>query len=133
MHTKYIDYSLIERYPNKYNLTTESIKSFKILNWDELKKKTWLNKAMTSGTWWCHLEGCQSENQKYDEENEFWIGFNENNNEIDYYFTTFGGMCGYKFDKFYSMKHIENKYDMQVQVNVIKWLNMMIDEGILGI
>lgn len=132
MSNKYFDFYLMEKYPNKYNFTPKSLKKLKILDWERLKQKTWLNKAMTSGTWWCHLEGCQRENQKYDEENEFWIGFNENNNEIDYYFTAFGGMCSYNFDKFYDMKFIENKYDMQVQVNAIKWLNMMIEEGILG-
>ena len=42
-------------------------------------------------------------------------------------------MLGYKFDEFYSIDGIGNKFDMFVQVNAIKWLNMMIDEGILGL
>ena len=131
--SRYIDFSLIEKYPNKYNLSTKSIKKLKIKDWDRLKKKTWYNEAMKkTGTWWCHLEGCQSDdNKKYDDENEFWIGFREDDDTIDYRFSSYEGMCGYVFDEFYKIEDIENKYDMNVQANAIKWLNMMIDEGIL--
>lgn len=129
---RYIDFDLTEKYPNKYNLKVKDIPKLKILDWGRLKKKTWLNKAMLSGTWWCHLEGCHKEGQPYDDEDEFWIGFNEDNNKIDYSFISYGGMCGYKFSEFYKSKDITNKFDMMVQVNTIRWLNMMIDEGILG-
>ena len=130
---RYIDFSLIEKYPNKYKLTPDSIRKLIIRDWDKLKTKTWLNEAMkATGTWWCHLEGSQSdEDKKYNDEDEFWIGFREENNTIDYHFSSYGGMCGYVFDEFYKLEDIENRYDMNVQVNVIKWLNMMIDEGIL--
>ena len=53
------------------------------------------------------------------------------NDKIDCHFTTYEGMCGYKFDKFY--EETENKYDLQAQVNCIKYLNMLIDENILGV
>lgn len=129
---KYIDYELIKKYPNKYNLTPKSIKALKILDWDKLKKSTWHNNAMLSGNWWCHLEGC-SLNGNYCDESEFWIGFNEDNGKIDCDFTCFGGMCYYKFDKFYDPSDIENYLDMNVQVNTIRWLNEMIDDGILGL
>ena len=129
----YIDYNLIEKYPNKYNLKVKDIKRLKILDWARLKSETFYNQAMLSGTWWCKLIGCQDPNSgKYDDENEFWFGVNEQNNKIDYHFSSFGGMCGYEFKKFYDMKDISNKYDMNVQVNTIRWLNEMIDEGILG-
>ena len=130
---KYIDYSLIEKYPNKYNLKPKDIKNLKILDWGRLQTRTWLNKAKLSGTWWCHLEGCNKPGTQYDDFDEFWIGFNEDNNKIDYKFYANDGMCGYEFKKFYDGKWIENEYDMQMQANVIRWLNKMIDEGILGI
>lgn len=129
---KYIDFDLIKKYPNKYNLTPKSIKKLRIADWNRLKKKTWHNNAMLSGNWWCHLEGCNL-NGKYDDEDEFWIGFNKDNDKIDCSFTAYGGMCSYKFDKFYQSLDIENKFDMNVQANAIKWLNQMIDEGILQI
>lgn len=87
---------------------------------------------MLSGNWWCHLEGSNLKGN-YDDEDEFWIGFNEINNKIDCCFTSYGGMCHYRFNEFYNACDIENKYDMHVQVNAIRWLNEMIDDGILGI
>lgn len=128
----YINYNLIRMHPNKYNLTVKSIKKLKILDWDRLKKKTWHNKAMLTGNWWCHLEGCNLLGD-YDDEDEFWIGFNEDNDKIDCQFSSNGGMFGYEFEKFYNFNDIENKYDMNVQANTIKWLNQMIDDGILGV
>ena len=133
--TRYIDYALTKKYPNKYHLAPKSIKKLRILDWDRLKRKTWHNTAMSdTGTWWCHLEGSQiPSNIVYDDGDEFWIGFNEDNGEINYSFTCYEGMCGYTFKEFYSIKEIDNWHDMYVQVNAIKWLNMMIDEGILGL
>lgn len=132
-HSNYIDFDLIKKYPNKYNLTPANIKNLIIVDWERLKKKTWHNEAMKrTGSWWCHLEGCQSEGT-YDEFSEFWIGFKEEDNTIDCNFSTEEGMCKYVFDTFYKLVDIENIYDMQVQVNAIKWLNEMIDSGILAV
>ena len=127
----YMDFKLTEQYPNKYKLTPKNIKKLKILDWDRLKKHTWYNTAMKkTGDWWCHLEGCNI-GGKYDDMDEFWIGFNEKNDKIDFHFTCWEGMCGYTFTEFY--KNTENKYDLHVQANAIKYLNMLIDEGILGL
>lgn len=129
--SRYIDFNLIDKYPNKYNLQPKDIKKLRILDWAKLKKKTWHNRAMLSGNWWCHLEGCHLSGP-YNDFDEFWIGFNEDNNKIDYWFDCNEGMCSYKFKKFYDAKDIENEYDMNVQANAVRWLNEMIDEGILG-
>ena len=129
----YMDFDLIKKYPNKYNLTPKKIKTLKILDWKKLKELTWYNQAMKrTGNWWCHLEGCQLSGG-YDGFNEFWIGFNEDNDKIDFHFTTYEGMCSYKFEEFYNWIEIENKYDLKVQVNAIRFLNKLIDEKILGI
>ena len=131
MRNYYMNFKLIEQYPNKYNLTPENIKELKVLDWNRLKEHTWHNEAMkATGSWWCHLEGCQSSG-KYDDFNEFWIGFNETTGKIDLHFTTWEGMGGYNFKEFY--KDTENQYDLQVQVNAIRYLNMLIDEKILGL
>lgn len=130
----YIDFKLTEQYPNKYNLTIESIKNLVITDWEKLKEKTWHNEAMKkTGNWWCHLEGCNKGGQPYNDEDEFWIGFREDDDKVDCKFTSYEGMCGYTFEKFYSSKEIENEYDMQVQVNALRWLNSMIDDGILAL
>ena len=134
MGHRYIDFDLIRKYPNKYELTPKSIRKLVILDWDRLKTKTWHNDAMkNSGSWWCHLEGCEKEGQKFNDDSEFWIGFREGDNKVKCNFTCYEGMCKYEFKKFYDVSEIENQYDMQVQVNAIKWLTNMIDEGILGI
>ena len=129
----YTDFKLTEQYPNKYNLTPKGIKKLKVLDWERLKKHTWYNNAMNkTGKWWCHLEGCQLRGS-YDDFDEFWIGFNEENNKIDSKFYCCEGMCNYNLTSFYDCKEIENKYYLQVQVNAIKYINNLIDEGILGL
>lgn len=128
-----MDKTLFETVPNKYKLTVKDIRHLKILDWDRLKKACWHNDAMLSGSWWCHLEGCQLEGKPYNDEDEFWIGFREEDNKVRCHFTSYGGMCGYNFNNFYSPRSVENDYDVRVQVNTIRWLNMMIDEKILGL
>ena len=126
---------VIEKYPNKYNLTPQSIKTLEIINWKALKKLTWHNEAMKdTGSWWCHLEGCQEQgSKKYDDSDEFWIGFREGDNTIDYNFSCYDGMCSYKFTEFYDIDSIDNKFDLGVQINAILWINKLIDEGILAL
>lgn len=134
MKMKYIDFGLTRKVPNKYNLTPKSIKELKVLDWDRLKEKCWHNNAMggEDKPWWCHIEGC-NDGGRYDDEDEFWIGFNESTGEVDCNFSSYGGMCHYCFDEFYNINDIYNKYDMMVQVNALRWLNKMINEGILGV
>lgn len=126
----YIDENLVSSVPNKYNLTVSKIKKLIIKDWDALKTCTWLNNAKTDGTWWCHLEGCNLRG-RYNSSSEFWIGFNEDNNKIDCTFSCYDGMCHYIFEEFY--KDVENKYDFIMQVNTLRYLNSLIDRGILVI
>ena len=132
--SRFIDFKLMKQYPNKYGFTPKNLKKLKVLDWDRLKKKCWRNKAMndSKGDWYCHLEGDGFHSGLFgDDEDEFWIGF-RTDGKVDYHFSSREGMCHYRFEEFYKVEEIENKYDMQIQVNAIKWLNMMIDEGILG-
>ncbi len=125
---KYIDFKLIKAVPNKYNIKPNDIKKLKVLDWDKLKKYTWYNQA---SEWYCHSEGSDGGGFYGDNEDEFWIGFNKKNGKVDYHFTSREGMCRYRFDKFYDAKSIENKWDMNVQVNAMRYLNMLLDEGIV--
>ena len=131
---RYIDFKKIEEVPNKYNLTPKKLKTLKVIDWDRLKKKCWKNtvKSKTPPYWYCHLEGSNGGGFDGDNEDEFWIGFREDG-KVDYSFTSREGMCHYRFDEFYKVEDIENKWDMNVQVNTLRWLNMMLDEGILGL
>lgn len=44
-----------------------------------------------------------------------------------------GGMCFYKFDKFYHQEDIEYENDLKTQEELLRTINMLIDEGILVI
>ena len=125
----YMDFDLIKNNPNKYNLTPKNIKKLKVLDWKKLKKKTWFNKAMNKPCW-CHLEHSCTK-MCFDYEDEFWIGFYEDG-KIDFNFSSREGMCGYKFDNFYDSKEIENKDDLDIQVKCIRYLNGLIEDGIIS-
>lgn len=84
-----------------------------------------------TGEWYCHLEGSNGGGFYGDDEDEFWIGFNKKNGKVDYHFTSREGMCGYTFDEFYKSDSIENKWDMNVQINAMRYLNMLLDEEII--
>ena len=40
-------------------------------------------------------------------------------------------MYRYTFDEFYKVNEIETKWDMNVQVNAMRYLNMLLDEEIV--
>ena len=87
----YIDFNLIKKYPNKYNLTPSNIEKLKILNWEELKKYLRHKIVLKDGVWWEHFEGCNFDNDKYDDYSQFRIAFNEKSNKIICGFTTYFG------------------------------------------
>lgn len=136
----YLDFDLMKKYPNKYNLTPKNIKTIKVLDWDRLKEYT-SDYTKRHNQFCCHLEGCEREGQPFNNKNEFWIGFFVDGEVVCYFTTLFTDFCKnnyfsysdyYNFEKFYSIKSIKNPYDMQVQVNAIKYLNMLIDEKIIS-
>ena len=127
-----MDFDLIKKYPNKYNLTPSNIEKLKILDWEELKKYLRHKIVLKDGVWWEHFEGCNFDNDKYDDYSQFRIAFNEKSNKIICGFTTYFGCKDYIFNEFYKIKDIEQKRDLYVQINTIKYLNMLLDKGILG-
>ena len=130
--SRYIDFKAIERVPNKYNIKPEDIKKLKVLDWDRLKKHTWYNEGMKdTGEWYCHIASSNDGGLYDDDDDEFWIGFNKKNGEVDYWFTACESMCWYTFDEFYKIDNIRNKWDMNIQVNAMRYLNMLLDEGIV--
>lgn len=131
---KYIDFKLTKAVPNKYNIKPKDIKKLKVLDWEKLKKITRYNDAMNkTGKWYCHLEGSNGGGLYGDDEDEFWIGFNENDGKVRYDFSSREGMCHYIFDEFYKADGIENKWDLNVQINAMRYLNMLLDEGIVDL
>ena len=130
MAKRYMDFDLIKKYPNKYNLTPENIKKLKVLDWEKLREKTWFNNAMDKPCW-CHLGESCTKGYFGDGLNEYWIGFYEDG-EIDFRFSCYEGMCHYIFDEFYDSKEIENKDDLDIQVKFIEYINDLIDNNIIS-
>lgn len=130
-----MDYSVIKKKKaeNRYNLKPKSLKKLKVLDWERFKQNCWLNIAIDgkNNPWWCHTEGSDG-GGFYDDADEFWIGVRESDGKVRYHFTAGEGMLRYQFDEFYNPEEIENQWDLNVQVNALKWLNKMIDEEILG-
>lgn len=113
---------------NKYGITTKSIKQLKIENWNKLKRYTKFN---SKNNIYYHIEGCQKENTSYNNYNEFYILFNKNTNNIEYYFYTWYGLGIYEFSNFFEQDSIENEYDFQVQFNALNYINTLLDNNVL--
>lgn len=128
MNKIYIDYNLIEQYPNKYNFTQDNIKTISVKDWNKLRKETWYNTTLKCYT---KVIGCgNNDDYEYLDENEFFIKFYDSN-LIKTECTCYSGICAYDFKEFYNPNTIENEYDMQMQVNVIKFLNYLVDNDIV--
>jgi hypothetical protein len=50
-----------------------------------------------------------------------------------FYFTSYGGMCGYEFNQFFDEKDIDCENDMRVQEMFLEKINMLIDCGIIAL
>ena len=127
--SRYIDFKLIEEVPNKYNLTPQSIAELKVLDFEKLKRKCcWISSANA----WIHREGVGMDLWSYDYIDEFYYKI-QSNGFIEFKLMCDGGMCWYNPPKFYNVDYIENKWDMEIQAKALRWVNGLIDEGILGV
>ena len=88
---------------------------------------------------WCIVGSAGSDTDiRFGTDNEFWIGIYDDNakahaGKFRTYFTSYGGMCGYKFNKFFQEKDIENENDLLIQEKFLSKINELIDLGILEV
>ena len=129
MNNVFLDFDLMDEVPNKHCLRPKDISKLVVKDWDRLYPFTTFN-LVKSEPCYCHTEGCNKPNQPYDNKSEFWIGFYVDG-RVRYHFTCNNGMYDYKFTLFYKSKDINSWMDMQLQVNTLKFLNMLLDEGII--
>ncbi len=114
---------------NKYNLTVVDVKKLKIGDRSKIKEPLfWYNDVISA---WCIIETVG----KF-EDAEYWFGIYDEEapaykGKFRFYFSTHGGMCDYKFKKFFDFSEIENEHDLQVQEKFLSKINFLIDEGIL--
>ena len=116
--------------PNKYNLIGSDLNHMELLDRSKVKEPLfWRNNVINA---WCI--SCAS-NPDMDGD-EFWLGIYDkpyNQKLVRSYFTSWGGMCSYKFSKFYDKEEIENMQDLIIQEKALSILNQLIDEGIIAI
>lgn len=118
---------------NKFKLTIEKIKKLKITDRSQVHDPLfWRNDVIHA---WCISESVG--NEAMCDENEYWIGIYDENapayaGRFRISFSTYGGMCGYKFNEFFDEKDIDNEKDLLIQEKFLAQINKLIDLGILS-
>lgn len=122
---------------NVYNLTISKIKKLKVGNRSGICEPIfWRNDVIQA---WCisavfggkeALAAC--------DEDSYWLGIYDEDakaykSKFRFYFTSYGGMCGYEFEKFFKPEDIENEMDLELQEGFLAKINELIDLGILVI
>lgn len=128
----------ISRFPkveNKYNLTISKIKKLKVGDRNKICEPLfWRNNVINA---WCISGSAGSaKDREFATDNEFWIGIYDIDaksyaGKFRFTFSTYGGMCGYNFNKFFEPSDIENDLDLEIQEKFLNTINNLIDKGIL--
>lgn len=118
------------RVPNKYELIGSDIHHMVLLDRTNVKEpRFWRNNVINAY--------CISVSSGNDfSGDEFWLGIYDEPYQqklVRAYFTSYGGMCGYEFSKFYNRDEIDNLADLHIQEKALKVLNELLDKGIIEI
>lgn len=122
---------------NKYNLTIPKIK--KLIVADRSKVCTplfWRNDVISA---WCICKSAGTErDHNLGTDTAYWIGIYDEDakayaGKFRFNFSSWGGMCDYKFTKFFDPSEIEYETDLEVQELFLEKINELIDLGILAI
>jgi hypothetical protein len=120
---------------NKYNLTIGKIKKLKFNRAKIGEPIFWRNDVIDA---WCisKTTAKNSADMEFCTYNSFWMGIYDENaksysNKLRIDVSSYGGMCSYKFEKFYGPKDIEHEVDLEIQEIILKTINELIDKKIL--
>ncbi len=128
-------YKRTTKIENKYNLKPKDIQHATVLRPKALHEKPfWRNDVVKA---WC-LSGGVGQGVYGDYDYEYWIGFYDDDapayaGKIRMYCTCFEGMCTYDFKEFFNPNEIENMYDLELQEELLKVINWLIDSEIIRI
>ena len=118
---------------NKYNLTIADIKKLEIGDRSrfEADPRFWRNNVIDA---WCMTKSIG--NEAFCDNTEYWMGFYDLDckrypGKFRFAFTTYGGMCGYSFQKFFQPKDIDREDDLRIQELFLDAINNLLDDGIL--
>lgn len=123
---------------NKYNLTVVKVRKLRLLVQREKLEKYgfWRNTVIDA---WCLSGKCNPRPRDSYETfaDSYWIGFYDE--DAKHYagktrvtFDSFGGMCSYKFNKFYNPNDIDYDVDLKIQEMFLKTINNLIDKKVIG-
>lgn len=118
---------------NRYNLTMKKIRKLKVGDESQIKEPLfWRNNVINA---WCISKLIGTDDDvKYGTDNDIWIGIYDKpyyNRRIHVRCSCYGGMCFYKFDKFFRYEDIEYENDLKTQEELLRIINHLIDERIL--
>ena len=125
----------VTKYENKYNLKPKDIEHAIVLNLQALHDKPfWYNNVVKA---WC-LSGGSGKGLYGGYEYEYWIGFYDEDapahaGKIKVHCSSYEGMCTYKFKEFFNSKEISNLYELQLQQELLRVINKLIDSKIISI
>lgn len=112
---------------NKYNLTLKDIRNMGI---DRTKLNSplfWRNDVVKA---WCISQSIGNSN--FCDETTYWLGiYDDESKKIKISFDCHGGMCSYKFEKFYQPKDLECETDLKIQELFLEKIHYLIENGIL--
>lgn len=121
---------------NKYNLTIKKLKKYKVADRTFVGAPFfWRNDVIQA---WCISGNAGSiADQQFGTDNSFWIGIYDEDaksyaGKFRFYFTSYGGMCGYEFNQFFNEKDIDCENDLRVQEMFLEKINMLINSGIIA-
>lgn len=118
----------VEYTKNKYNLKFSDLTKLKVLDKKEFKKHSWRNKQIKA---WCITRDIVANPKDaygtYDD--GFFFGVYDDGH-IEANCTSYGGMCWYKFEDFYT--DTENVVDKRLHSEILRIINNLIDLDILA-
>lgn len=121
--------------PNKYNLTPAMIPKLKYDRSKVGEPMFWRNDVIDA---WCITRDTAKDGNDYIfyTYDIFWLGIYDDKaksyaGKLRYFFDSYGGMCSYKFTKFYDYSEIEYEMDLEIQEKALEVLNQLIDDGVL--
>lgn len=118
----------VEYTKNKYNLKFSDLAKLKVLDKKEFKKHSWRNKQIKA---WCITRDIVANPKDaygtYDD--GFFFGVYDDGH-IETNCTSYGGMCWYKFEDFYT--DTENVVDKRLHSEILRIINNLIDLDILA-
>lgn len=118
----------VEYTKNKYNLKFSDLAKLKVLDKKEFKKHSWRNKQIKA---WCITRDIVANPKDaygtYDD--GFFFGVYDDGH-IEANCTSYGGMCGYTFENFYT--DTDNIIDTRLHSEILRVINNLIDLDILA-